>query len=94
MKKIFGIFAAAAFCLPLALGTAWAKPQENCPVMGGKINKSVYTDYQGKRVYFCCPACIEPFNKDADKLVKKMESEGIELEKAPAQATAAKKKSK
>ena len=28
--------------------------QMTCPVEGGKIDKSVYVDYQGKRVYFCC----------------------------------------
>lgn len=62
---------------------AWAKAQTTCPVMGGPVNKSVYTDYKGKRVYFCCNACPEPFKKDPDKYIKKMESEGIELEKVP-----------
>jgi len=83
MKKCTGIIIAAAFCLSLAIGTAWAKPQENCPVMGGKINKSLYTDYNGKRIYFCCNACPEPFKKDPEKYIKKMEAEGVELEKAP-----------
>ena len=31
--------------------------QTTCPVMGGAINKDVYADYEGKRVYFCCPGC-------------------------------------
>ena len=50
---------------------------------GGKINKDLYTDYQGKRVYFCCAACIEPFNKDPEKYIKKLQDEGVVLEKAP-----------
>jgi YHS domain-containing protein len=86
MKKLFSIIIAAAFCLSLAMGTAWAKPQENCPVMGGKINKSIYTDYSGKRIYFCCNACPEPFKKEPEKYMKKMEAEGVEFEKAPAPA--------
>ena len=84
MKKFTSIIIAAVFCTALALGVAWAKAQENCPVMGGKINKSIYTDYNGKRVYFCCNACPEPFKKDPDKYIKKMEAEGVEFEKAPA----------
>ena len=35
--------------------------QKTCPVMGGEINKETYSDYDGKRVYFCCPGCIGEF---------------------------------
>lgn len=73
------IIALIAFCA----GTALAAPQTNCPVMGGPINKQHYSDYQGKRVYFCCPACIPEFKKDPAKYIKKLEDQGIELEKAP-----------
>jgi YHS domain-containing protein len=58
------------------------KPQANCPVMGGAVDKSVYTDYKGKRVYFCCPGCKGPFMKDPDNYIKKMEADGVVLEKA------------
>jgi len=51
--------------------------------MGGPINKNIYVDYKGKRIYFCCPACPEEFKKDPDKYMKKLEAEGVELEKAP-----------
>lgn len=56
------------------------KAQTNCPVMGGKINKDVYADYEGKRVYFCCEACISTFKSDPAKYVKKLEGEGVTLE--------------
>jgi YHS domain-containing protein len=59
-------------------------PQTACPVMGGKVDKSVYTDYQGKRIYFCCSGCIADFKKDPDKYMKKMEEQGIVLEPTPA----------
>lgn len=68
---------------------AKGKPQTQCPVMGGAIDKSVYVDYQGKRVYFCCKGCPEEFKKNPKKYLKQMSDSGIELEKAP---TAAKKK--
>jgi YHS domain-containing protein len=56
------------------------KPQATCPVMGGKIDKKVFTDYDGKRVYFCCPGCIEPFKKNPEKYLKKMQEAGEEPE--------------
>jgi YHS domain-containing protein len=59
------------------------KPQTECPVLGGKIDKSVYTDYQGKRIYFCCSACIDDFKKDPEKYLKKLEEQGVTLEKSP-----------
>ena len=62
---------------------AWAASQATCPVMGGQINKEFYSDYEGKRVYFCCPACIPEFKKDPAKYVKKLEDQGIVLEKTP-----------
>jgi len=57
--------------------------QENCPVMGNKINQEIYTDYQGKRVYFCCSGCVETFKKEPEKYMKKMEDAGIQLETVP-----------
>ena len=59
------------------------KAQSLCPVMGGEIDKTAYVDYEGKRVYFCCPGCKPTFLKDPKKYLKKMESEGIVLEAAP-----------
>ena len=61
--------------------------QKLCPVMGGKIDKSVYVDYQGKRVYFCCSGCKQTFLENPEKYMKEMESQGIVLEKAPKSET-------
>jgi len=62
---------------------AKSKPQTICPVMGGKINKEIYTDYEGKRVYFCCKGCIGEFKKNPAKHIKKLEDQGVTLEKVP-----------
>ena len=47
--------------------------QALCPVMGGKINKAIFTDYNGKRVYFCCPPCVKAFESDPEKYMKALE---------------------
>ena len=55
-------------------GTAAAAGTEQtvCPVMGSKINKELYTEYKGKKVYFCCPGCEEEFNKNPEKYLSKL----------------------
>jgi YHS domain-containing protein len=93
MNTLIWYSIAAAFFLTVALGTAWAAPQATCPVTGKTINKSSYTDYNGRRVYFCSNACPESFKKNPEKYMKKMEGEGVELEKTPAPAAVPNKES-
>lgn len=71
-----------------ATEAAAVKPQTHCPVMGGEINKKLYEDYQGKRVYFCCEGCRAPFKKDPGKFIRKMEEQGITVEAASTNAPA------
>ncbi len=64
---------------------AQGKKQTNCPVMtGNKINKNMYVDVKGYRIYVCCAGCIGKIKADPDKYIKKMKAQGIALEKAPA----------
>lgn len=66
-------------------------PQTMCPVMNDNaINKKLFVDYEGKRIYVCCGFCIKAVKKDPAKYVKEMEAAGITLEKAPVAAPAAK----
>ena len=46
--------------------------QTVCPVMGGAINKSMFTEYKGKKVYFCCAGCKEKFEKEPEKYLAKL----------------------
>ena len=46
--------------------------QTTCPVMGGPVNKAVFTEYEGKKVYFCCPGCDEKFKADPEKYLSKL----------------------
>ena len=66
--------------------------QTTCPVMGGTIDQSLYTDYEGTRVYFCCEGCVPEFQKDPEKYINKLENEGVKLQEAP--RTELEKKSK
>lgn len=46
--------------------------QTMCPVMAGPINKEIYTEYKGKKVYFCCLGCKEKFEKEPEKYISKL----------------------
>lgn len=56
-------------------------PQTTCPVQGGPIDKNLYVDYRGKRIYVCCAGCINEVKKDPEKYIKKLESmgQGVEI---------------
>jgi len=48
------------------------KEQTTCPVMGRPIDKSLYVDVNGKRVYVCCQGCIAAVKADPDKYLAKI----------------------
>ena len=59
------------------------KAQTTCPVMGGAIDKKLFVDAEGKRIYLCCTGCIAPVTKNPKKYIAKLEAEGVTLEKTP-----------
>ena len=89
--RLLGLFLALGLVVPAAALAAdgdgskakekTVKAQTTCPLMGGKINKKIFADHDGKRVYFCCAGCIAGFKKDPAKYVKKLEDAGVTLEK-------------
>lgn len=34
-----------------------------CPITKEKTNHKVFTEVNGKKIYFCCKKCIEPYLK-------------------------------
>ena len=56
------------------------KPQTHCPVMGGTIDSTVYTDIQGQRVYHCCPMCSKKLKADPDSYFEKAAAQGVLFE--------------
>jgi YHS domain-containing protein len=49
-----------------------AAEQTTCPIMGGAIDKNIFTEYKGKKVYFCCAGCKEQFEKEPEKYIAKL----------------------
>ncbi|MCI5126596.1 MAG: YHS domain-containing protein [Candidatus Electrothrix sp. AR5] len=87
--RIFKTFSLASLCLLMLLsfaGNVFAAPQTKCPVMGGDINKEIYADHEGKRVYFCCAACLPQFKENPEKYLAKLKEAGVELEAVPAES--------
>jgi YHS domain-containing protein len=46
--------------------------QTTCPVTGQPIDKNVFVEYKGKKVYFCCADCKGQFEKEPEKYVSKL----------------------
>jgi len=59
-----------------------------CPVMPGmKVDSDIFTDYQGKRVYFCCLSCRAAFARDPEKYLALLpQFGGVVAEIAPENA--------
>jgi YHS domain-containing protein len=49
-----------------------AVEQTECPVMSGAINKALFTEYKGKKVYFCCDGCKEKFEEAPEQYIAKL----------------------
>ena len=55
-----------------AEAVAAAIEQTTCPIMDSPINKALFTEYKGKKVYFCCPGCKERFEAEPEKYIAKL----------------------
>jgi YHS domain-containing protein len=61
---ISSLLAMAFFASGALAADVPADPAIKCPVSGQPAKRSIATDYAGAKVCFCCPACVEPFQKD------------------------------
>ena len=58
-----------AGCSEGGVGTPAAASQilnTHCPVMGGEIDGQTFVEWNGQKVGFCCPPCIDDWKKMAD----------------------------
>ena len=47
--------------------------QKTCPVMiGNKVDPNIFSEYRGKRVYFCCENCKASFEAAPEKYVARL----------------------
>ncbi len=78
VAAMFGVFVLAAGCqkekpaVQQPVKQAMAGEQTTCPVMGNPIDKSIFVEYQGKKVYFCCKGCPDIFKADPAKYIAKL----------------------
>jgi len=74
MNRSKRIIIALAIAVSLVSGAyiAFAADQTICPVMGNRINKNIYLDYNGKRIYFCCPPCPSRFQQYPEAYLQRL----------------------
>jgi YHS domain-containing protein len=46
--------------------------QTLCPIMGKPIDKDIYVEMFGKKVYFCCEECQDQFMEEPEKYLDKL----------------------
>lgn len=82
LAVLLAVLLALAFVTLAAAAFAAGEPkaQTTCPVSGQNIDKKVFVDYQGQRVYFCCNKCPAEFRKDPEKYFAKIAADGVQLE--------------
>jgi YHS domain-containing protein len=62
-----------AMMMPMpAKEIAAAAEQTMCPIMGMAIDKKVFVEYKGKKVYFCCPGCEDKFEANPAQYIAKL----------------------
>ena len=52
-----------------------AELNKKCPVTGDDADKSLTTEYKGRKVAFCCEDCVKDFKKDPKKYIAKLDKE-------------------
>lgn len=80
---------AAAPARTAARGSAATTPaassrlQTQCPVMGGPIDRNLYHDHGGFRIYVCCPGCLETVQARAAEILAEQSQRGVVFERTP-----------
>jgi YHS domain-containing protein len=58
------------------------KPQSVDVISGKPVNRSVFGDYNGQRVYFCCPESKKTFDANTQAYLEAIRKQGIILDRA------------
>jgi len=64
------------------------KRQTHCPICSMEIDKRLFVDHEGKRIYFGCDSCPDLFRKSPKKYLRQLNAAGIVLADTPANSTA------
>lgn len=66
-----------------AEGITVARLQTLCPVMNLPIDRALYHDHDGWRIYVCCPGCLGEVRARADEMIREHAAKGIVFERTP-----------
>ena len=83
MKIINKMFAVIAGVMLAVSVMAADKPQTKCPIQGEEIEKKLYADVEGCRIYVCCKSCLKKVKADPAKAIATIKANGETPEKAP-----------
>ena len=59
------------------------QPQTVDVISGKPVNRMVYTDYDGERLYFCCDESKKAVQKNAQWYLQQIREKGIVLDRVP-----------
>jgi membrane fusion protein, copper/silver efflux system len=57
--------------------------QTHCPIMDFPINRELYYDHNGQRIYVCCAGCIDDIKERAEEIITGHRNKGIVFEVTP-----------
>jgi hypothetical protein len=69
--------------IPSGIKGAAGKLQTVDAFFGEPINRLIYTDWDGDRLYFCCSKSKDLFFRDPSGNLQKIHKKGILLDKSP-----------
>lgn len=64
-------------------GQGGMRLQTLCPIMKLPIDRELYRDFEGWRIYVCCPGCLDEVRRRAAEIVREHRERGIEFERVP-----------
>lgn len=67
-------------------GVEAPRVQTVCPVMNKPVDRTLFVDADGKRLYVCCEACVKIVGQSRAKYFAKAEAGGVVLDRAPSAA--------
>ena len=57
--------------------------QTLCPIMDLPINRELYHDHDGQRIYICCAGCLDEVKERANEIITEHRNKGIVFEVTP-----------
>jgi hypothetical protein len=79
LMATYAVIAADTPAAPAPAKDVVKKAQTTCPITGKPIDKKLFVDQDGKRIYVCCTKCPDAVKKDFAKIAKDLEAKGIDL---------------